>query len=112
MEKNFLNSELENISKALYDPKALAVHIGEERCIISVAGNGCRQLVCKNIRFMVQNIHKGSRFAKVANKGHTIVWGMTNPNWIYIRDHKRRSDSWADARRILGTEIQKLVQPV
>jgi len=53
---------------------------------ITIAGNGCRQLFYNGIRFMEQNKNKSSQYAKLANEGHKITWGIRDGNWIYIID--------------------------
>lgn len=82
------------IHNAIHDTDIERVNIPDENGIfkdynITVAPNGCRQLIYNSIRFIEQNKKKSTKFAILANEGHHITWGIREVDrWIYIFDGK------------------------
>lgn len=78
------------IDKALHNPNEYPIgstvltSLGKHE--ITLAGNNCRQVFHNGVRFMEQNRYTGSQYARLANEGHKITWGIRDTNWIYIID--------------------------
>jgi hypothetical protein len=82
------------IHDAIHNEDIHKVNIPNEQGIwtdypITLAANGCRQIIYNQIRFIEQNKKKSTKFAMLANEGHQITWGIRDTSkWIYIFDRK------------------------
>lgn len=73
------------IHKAIHDKECLGLIIDDERYLIEIGGNGCRQVKYRGITFMEQNKEKASSYASEAKKGARITWGMRSlGDWILM----------------------------
>ena len=66
-------------------PTLSTTSVGGEETQIKKASNGCRYMDIGAIRFMEQNKFKSSMYAKMANNGWKVTWGIKQSgNWLYI----------------------------
>lgn len=63
-----------------------AVRIGGRLYPITHGGNGCRTVTYAGVKFMAQNPATGTQYAKRANNGSKITWGMRKGEWILVEN--------------------------
>lgn len=75
------------IHKAIHDKECIGIIIDDERYLVEVAGNGCRQIKYEGITFIEQNKDKPSSYAMEAKKGARLTWGMRSlGDWILMKN--------------------------
>lgn len=82
-----LKLEYIRIHEALHSPAKNHITINCQMYPIKKATNGCRSVSYDGILWMEQNKNKSSEYAKRAQKGEKITWGIRGVDmgsWILI----------------------------
>lgn len=74
------------IHKAIHNREQTSVQIEDETFPINENEHQCRYIDYKGVRYIEQRKDKSSRYAKRANAGHLITWGMRPGKWTQIED--------------------------
>ena len=76
---------LERVSLKIFDAifsNQNKVELEGELYRIRKTGSGLRNVRYEGIFFVEQNPHKGSHWAKLANEGHKILWGLKGRSYV------------------------------
>lgn len=74
------------IHSAIHDKNQDFVEIENKRFPIQLSSTGCRQCIVNGCPFVSQNPKKGTKWAKLAKKGHKITWITVGRAWGLIID--------------------------